>query len=133
MIGLNAVLVVALLVQVARGGPRALLLLVVLLAIVLVLFGTMTVEVDDEAFRFRFGPGGWGKTVRRGDIAAATAARSGWLEGIGIRITGRGMLYNVAVGPAVEIVLRDGKRFRVGTDEPDRLLAALHEDPAGRT
>lgn len=129
MIVLNAALIAAVLVHVARGGSRALLVLGVALAALLVLFSTMTVEVDRQALRFRFGPGGWGKVVRRMDIAGAAATRSTWLEGIGIRFTRRGMLYNVAVGPAVEIVLRDGKRFRLGTDEPDRLVAALEEAP----
>ena len=125
MFVLNVVLVAALLVQVARGGTRALLALAAVLVVLLVLFGTLTVEVDDRLLRFRFGPGGWGKAVRRADIASVAATRSSWLEGIGIRFTGRGMLYNVAPGPAVEVVLRDGNRFRVGTDEPHRLVAAL--------
>lgn len=125
MIALNAVLIAIVLVHVARGGSRMLLVIDAALVLLLLLFGTMTVEVDDELLRFRFGAGGWGKAVRRADIASATATSSNWLEGIGIRVTGRGMLYNVAVGPAVEIVLADGKRFRIGTDEPDRLVAAL--------
>lgn len=129
MLVLDVVLVVFVLVHVARGGSRAMLALAPLIVLLLVLFGSMTVEVDARTLRFRFGPGGWGKSIRRSDIASAIATRSHWLEGIGIRVTGRGMLYNVAAGPAVEVVLRDGKRFRVGTDEPDRLVAAIENEP----
>jgi hypothetical protein len=89
------------------------------------LFSRLTTEVGGGALRFHFGPGVWRKRFALGDIASAEQTRSTWWEGVGVRITGRGMLYNVAAGPAVEVRLRSGKRFRLGTDEPDRLRAAL--------
>ena len=59
------------------------------------------------------------------DIAGASLAASRWAEGWGIRATPTGMLYNVSGSGAVEIRLRSGARFRLGSDEPDRLLSAL--------
>ena len=41
------------------------------------------------------------------------------------RVTMRGMLYNVSGRDAVEIRLDTGRRFRLGTDDPDGLVAAL--------
>jgi len=35
------------------------------------------------------------------------------------------MLYDVAGTRAVEIRLRSGERFRFGTDEPEKLIAAI--------
>jgi hypothetical protein len=35
------------------------------------------------------------------------------------------MLYNVSGTNAVEIKLRSGRRFRIGTDEPEALARAL--------
>lgn len=42
-------------------------------------------------------------------------------------------MYNVSGLDAVELVLRDGRRFRIGTNEPERLFEALQRklgDPA---
>jgi hypothetical protein len=55
------------------------------------------------------------------------------MEGWGIRITTRGMLYNVSGRDAVEIRLDDGRRFRLGTDDPNGLVAALSGRLQGRT
>jgi len=51
--------------------------------------------------------------------------RNKWWYGLGIRLTPHGWLYNVSGLDAIEIVRRSGKTFRVGTDEPKALAAAL--------
>ena len=122
---LNTVLVMFLggMAAATRRWPFAVMALVA--AALAWVFTTLTTEVADGAFRFWFGPGVWRKRWPLEEIAEARATRSRFWEGIGIRITTRGMLYNVAAGPAVELRLRSGERLRVGTDEPERLLAAL--------
>jgi hypothetical protein len=95
------------------------------LVIVAVLFSTLTIEVRDGDVRSHFGPGFWRKRYPLSEIAAVARARSEWWEGWGIRVTSRGMLYNVSGTQAVELRLRSSTRFRLGTDEPDALLAAL--------
>jgi hypothetical protein len=99
----------------------------VLLIISAVLFSSLTVEVGEGVLRFHFGPGFWRKRFPLADIAAADAARSSWWEGYGIRITPRGMLYNISGKDAVRITLRSGKSFRIGTDEPEALLQTLRK------
>lgn len=93
-------------------------------------FGTLTTEVRDGVLRFHFGPGVWRVRVPLADVAEAATTQSRWWEGIGIRITAGGMLYNVATGPAVEIRRRSGRRFRLGTDQPEALLRALRAPAA---
>ena len=46
--------------------------------------------------------------------------------GRGIHLTPGGWLYNVAGLESVEIVMRDGKRFRIGSDDADMLARALN-------
>ena len=46
------------------------------------------------------------------------------------RITPRGRLYNVYGRQAVERMLQSGTRDRLGTDEPDALVAALQPSPS---
>ncbi len=110
-------------------GPRSPLpvtiIVVVLLLISAVIFSSFTVEISDGELRFHFGPGFWRKRFALADVASADVTRSSWWEGWGIRITPRGMLYNVTGTDAVEIKLRSGQRFRIGTDEPEVLAQAL--------
>jgi hypothetical protein len=42
-------------------------------------------------------------------------------------LTPHGWLYNVAGRGAVEITLKGGRRFRIGTDEPERLCYAIQQ------
>jgi hypothetical protein len=107
-------------------GPLAVTLSVaVLLVISGVLFSSLTVEISDGELRFHFGPGIWRKRFALTEVADADVTRSSWWEGWGIRITPRGMLYNVSGTDAVEIKLRSGQCFRIGTDEPEVLAQAV--------
>jgi hypothetical protein len=96
-----------------------------LLVIIAVLFSSLTVEVGDGELRFHFGPGFWRKRIALSDVAAVTPTHNSWWEGWGIRFTPRGMLYNVSGTNAVEIELRSGRQFRIGTDEPAPLAQAI--------
>jgi hypothetical protein len=113
-------------VLVTAHEPAVLIALLPILALTAV-FSTLTIELDETELRHHFGLGVWTKRVPLTDVADATRTTSSWLEGWGIRITTRGMLYNVSGTDAVEIRLRSGRRFRLGTDEPDVLLAALRQ------
>jgi hypothetical protein len=104
---------------------------VTLLAICAVLFSSLTVEIADDELRFHFGPGFWRKRFALGDVTAANPTTTKWWEGWGIRVTSRGMLYNVSGTDAVEIELRSGRRFRIGTDEPKVLAQAIQTATVG--
>ena len=96
-----------------------------LMVVIAVLFSSLTVEVGEGELRFHFGPGFWRKRIALSDVKAATPTQNSWWEGWGIRVTPRGMLYNVSGTNAVEIDLRSGRRFRIGTDEPEALVQAI--------
>ena len=89
------------------------------------LFGSLTVEIDGEELRHYFGPGFWRKTHLLMDIESVEVVRNSWLYGWGIRLTPHGWLYNVSGLEAVEIRLKSGKKFRIGTDEGELLSATL--------
>ena len=89
------------------------------------LFGSLTVEIDGEELRHYFGPGFWRKTHLLMNIESAEVVRNSWLYGWGIRLTPHGWLYNVAGLEAVQILLKSGKKFRVGTNDGERLLETL--------
>lgn len=91
------------------------------------LFSSLTIRVDDQELVSWFGPGFWHVRAPLDRITGVERTTSSGLEGWGIRVTTRGMLYNVSGRDAVEIRLDGGRSFRLGTDDPDGLLGVLRE------
>ncbi len=112
-----------------RPSPASLLLVppALLLGVVGTIFSSLTIEITDEELRASFGPGLTIKRAKLADIEAVQTVRNPWYYGWGIRFTPRGMLYNVSGLDAVEVRLRNGHTFQLGTDEPERLQQALEE------
>jgi len=88
-------------------------------------FGALTIEVDQERLAFWFGPGVVRKSFLLSDIASCRVVTNPWWYGWGIHLTPAGWLYNISGRQAVELQLRDGRRLRVGTDEPAELCRVL--------
>jgi hypothetical protein len=99
--------------------PAAILLLSGLL------FWKLTIEIDHEILRASFGLGLVRKTTRVADVASCEPIRIRWWYGWGIHLTPYGWLYNVSGWDAVAITLRNGRRFSLGTDDPQGLTAAI--------
>ncbi len=92
---------------------------------IVLLFASLTIVVDSEAVRLRFGIGLIRKTFKLSDIESVRVVRNSWLYGWGIRYTPHGWLYNVSGLGAVELLRRDGKKTRIGSDEPEKLAEAI--------
>lgn len=123
--GAGILLILALVGQL--GAHPMLLAVLGLIVFAGVMLSSLTVVVTPSSLVFWFGPGVLRKTVPLAEIASVASVRNPWYYGIGLRATPRGMLYNVSGLSAVEVTRRDGGRFRVGTDEPDRLCASLRQ------
>jgi hypothetical protein len=106
-------------------AQAALVLVVLGVAILLLLFATMTVIVDDSAVQARFGIGIVRKRVPLDRIRACRAVRNPWYYGWGIHFIPGGMLYNASGLGAIELQLTNGRVVRIGSDEPDALAAAV--------
>ena len=104
----------------AVGGIIAAAILAVLL-----LFTTLTVTVDDERLVAAFTIGLIRRRIDLSEVRTFRRVQNPWYYGWGIRLIPGGTMFNVSGLSAVELVFHDGRRFRVGTDEPDALLAAL--------
>ena len=101
--------------------------IVVVLAIALALFFSLTVEIDAEDLRIRFGIGLIRKRFPLDQIDTCRPVNNPWIYGWGIRLTPHGWLYNVSGQEAVELKMKSGKTCRIGTDESEVLIAALEE------
>ncbi len=96
-----------------------------ILAICGFLFSSLTIQITDRALRWQFGPGLIRKEVPLREIERAEVVETTFLQGWGIHYTSRGWLYNVSGFQAVAVNLKSGKRFLLGTDEPEELQTAL--------
>lgn len=72
-----------------------------------------------------FGPGLIRKSFMVADIEHTVIVRTHWYNGWGIKLIRGGWLYNVSGLDAVQISMRNGKIYQIGTDEPQQLLAAI--------
>ncbi len=97
------------------------------LLVILVLFSSLTVEIDSEHLRIHFGIGLIRDRFLLDQIKTCRPVRNSWLHGWGIRLTSHGWLYNVSGLDAVGLKMKNGKTCRIGTDEPKVLVAALQE------
>ena len=102
-----------------------LLIILTALAVSLLLFSILTVKVDGEEVSVRFGVGLIRKRFPLSEIESHSAVRNPWYYGWGLRRTPIGWLYNVSGLEAVEITLKDGRKVRIGTDDPTGLDAAI--------
>jgi len=101
--------------------------MLVVFSVCLLLFHSLTVTVDDETLEIRFGPGLIRKRYPLGELVSCEVVRYSWLHGCGIHKTWQGWDYNVSGLDAVEVVLKSGRKDRIGTDAPQELAAALKE------
>ena len=101
----------------------ALLILLVCLA----LFYSLTVEISNDHLGIHFGIGIVRKRFEVKNIEKAYPVRNRWYYGWGIRLLPHGWLYNVSGLGAIEIVMSSGKRYRIGTDQPNELAQAVNE------
>ena len=93
--------------------------------IVAALFWGLTVEVNKDVVRLYFGFGIIHRSILHEHIAMVTQVRNRWWWGFGIRWTPHGWMWNMSGLDAVELTYHNGKKFRIGTDEPEALLEAL--------
>jgi len=132
-LGALFVLVIFATVMLGPRDPEAIRVfgvIALLLFAVLLMFHSLTVEIARGYLRLKFGLGLIRKSFRIKEIEHAEPIRTRWWYGWGIRLTPHGWLFSVSGFDAVKITLRNGRHYAIGTDEPDKLIAAI--EAAGR-
>ncbi len=115
-------------VWLADDAPSARWVFVVVAVIVLaslLVFSKLTVTIASGTLDVVFGFGWPGRTMDLREIVGVRQVRNTAYQGWGLRKIRGGWMYNVWGLDAVELDLESGKKFRIGTDDPERLLAAL--------
>jgi len=106
-----------------------LILTTIVLVIVAWVFRSMTIEISETELTWHFGSGFPRRRVPLEEVVSAEVIRTTNWNGWGIHYTPRGWLYNVSGYGAAAITLRSGKRFCLGTDEPEVLARLLTRHP----
>jgi hypothetical protein len=99
----------------------------VLILFILASFSTLTTSIDENSLRIKFGHGIFRKKFPLHEIASAKSVKNCWYYGWGIRVWfwPRMWIFNVSGFDAIEITMKNGKIYRIGTDEPEKLESAI--------
>lgn len=99
----------------------------VFVLLLLVSFWTLNVEITKEKILIKFGYGFVRKSFNLSDVVSAKSVKNKWYFGWGVRrwFWPKMWIYNVSGFDAVEIVLKNGNIYRIGTDESDKLERAI--------
>lgn len=119
-------LAIAAIITALTGSAEGVVILGVVALVVggaLFVFNRLTVKVTDQQLIAHFGWGWPRKSLPWQEAKAVRRVRNRWWYGWGIRWFPGGTLWNVWGLDAVEFDLESGSALRIGTDEPDRLLA----------
>jgi protein-S-isoprenylcysteine O-methyltransferase Ste14 len=109
------------------GSAKATIGILIILAVCVALFSSLTVVVDNRMVKIWFGPRVFRKDFLLKDIKSYRIVKDPWYFGWGIRLIPGGRLYNVAGFYAVELEMKSGMKYRIGTNEPDTLEEVLRE------
>lgn len=89
-------------------------------------FYSLTVEINQQTVVVKFGPGLIRKSILLADIKSCEIVRNKWWYGWGIRLTPHGWMFNISGLDAVEILRKNGKKFRIGTNDTRNLAEAIN-------
>ena len=95
--------------------------------VVLLLFHSLTVSIEPEFIRLSYGVGIISRRIGFASIEAVQPAANQWWWGFGIRKIPNGWMWNISGLRSVELKLKNGRLFRIGTDEPGVLAAIVKE------
>jgi len=100
-----------------------------LIILALASFITLTTSIDENCLRIKFGYGIFAKMFPLKEIASVQAVKNHWYYGWGVRVWfwPYMWIYNISGFDAVEIIMRNKKIYRIGTDTPGELEAAIKQ------
>ncbi len=109
--------------SVDSGTNFAVTAIMVLILFIVASFSTLTVLADQQFIKIRFGLGIFRKKFALSEIASVRRVKNHWYYGWGIKVWfwPYMWIFNVSGFDAVELTMKNGKIYRIGTDEPEKL------------
>lgn len=105
------------------GFNSIILATMIFIPFIIASFASLKVMIDENYLRIKFGYGIFRKRFMLREIISARIVKNHWYYGWGIRVWfwPYMLIYNVSGFDAVEITMKNGKIYRIGTDEPKKL------------
>ncbi len=100
-------------------------LLLIIFSACLILLSTLTVEIKADVLEIRFGIGVIREKFPLKNIKSCQPTKNSWFFGRGIRRMKNGCIYNVAGRSVIELQMKDGNIYRIGSDRPEELSEAI--------
>jgi len=109
------------------GTNFAVSAVMVLILFILASFTTLTVSINESYLRIKFSYGFLSRKFALNQIASVRTVRNHWYYGWGVRIWfwPYMWIYNTSGFEAVEIILKNGRVYRIGTDVPQEFEMAI--------
>ena len=103
--------------------------IMVLILFTIASFTTLTTSIDKNCLQIKFGYGIFRKKFLLSEIISTKQVKNHWYYGWGMRVWfwPYMWIYNVSGFDAVEIIMRNGKIYRIGADTPSELEAAIKQ------
>lgn len=127
VIAYSAIMLFLACINIVTGFEPFTLIPAMVMLILMALFSVLTVRIGNGVVTVQFGVGVIRKRIQLSDVESYAKVRNPWYYGWGIRYTPRGWLYNIFGFSAIELLMRNGKTCRIGTDDPEGLAQALGE------
>ncbi len=90
-------------------------------------FHSLTVDINEGDIHIAFGIGLIRRSISLSTVSSCKVVRTPWYFGWGIRYVFDGWMWNVSGLYSVELTYTNGGHFRIGTDEPEALAAAIED------
>jgi len=90
-------------------------------------FSSLHVAIDEKYLRIKFGYGIFRKKFLLKEITSVKSVKNKWYYGWGIRLWlwPKIWIFNISGFDAVEIKMKNGASYRIGTDESEKLKKAI--------
>jgi len=115
--------------SVDSGTNFAITAVMALILFILASFTTLTTSIDEQYLRIKFGRGIFRKKFPLTEIATVRKVKNHWYYGWGIRLWfwPKMWIFNISGFDAVELAMKNGKIYRIGTDEPEKLETVIKQ------
>ena len=115
--------------SVNSGTNFAVTAIMAFILLILASFTTLTTSIDKNCFRIKFGYGIFARKFALNQIASVQSVKNHWYYGWGVRVWfwPYMRIYSISGFDAVEMIMRNGKIYRVGTDAPRELEIAIKQ------
>ncbi len=103
--------------------------LVVLIIFILLSFSSLQTVISENYLSIKFGWGIFQKRFLLDDVLSVKSVKNRWYHGWGIHfwLWPHMWIYNVSGFDAIELLMKNGKIYRIGTDVPRELAEEINK------